>query len=780
MLSNNKGHDLVQHLKAVANLARGMAVKLGLPSDLVERAYTSGLLHDIGKCVPSFQEHMRIVMGTELLIVDDDFQDPVSIGVKYPLHHEASWAFLTSKIGDKVILNSVYWHHARPVHEVEGKKSTYDMVDDIVEGLRPGDLEALEGLWSELLPLVTCGVGNLLAGTIEVPDLFEKDGGLGNRDDNAKFMLVRACVISADRHVSGLESVGALANGVGVEEEIEDLMEGGISGEAVCPADYDRGRYDSQVAVVGSVGDSRTTIIKAPAGYGKTLIGILWSKARGGKTIWVCPRNAVARAVYDNIVRELSVLGLSCSVELFLTGMRQDPGDGEREGFVSDIIVTNIDSVMSPMVNNKVAGRLFTVFGSNVVLDEFHEFVSDAPLFASFVTYMRARHRVAETCKTLLLSATPSLVQKLWDTGNRATLILPNGSSHYPPQHEGVYGIGFSEEFPSVVVPGSLLVCNSVSETQENYGLGYTHIIHHRYTDADRERLNATVFSSFGKNCTGVSRGESLSAALVVQAAMDLSFKDLFDSVCSPESTLQRIGRTDRWGTFQGLGPRITFMDINKKTERAAIRTVYDGGLQEKWMVFLRQELAGVSSVNLARMYEIYNRFYEVYRQEVMSFLIAQYKTGMNGPKNDMEFMGLVGFIPLRIRNIDPEKRKSAYKNLRNPVGSYFYTVELVGQPNVWLGPDDVMSEGHELYDRYVGKGELTSELLNTGHMLTRLRGLVACGYDSWNRQSRSRAPVPGSLKDWFKKARYEVTPLPDFSRKYDSILGTIKRNNNS
>lgn len=771
MLSNQKGHDLIQHLKATANIARMMAIKLGLSEDLINKIYTAALFHDIGKCVPSFQKHMAVILyGT---LIDEDFQDPINN--LYPLHHEISWAYLTKKIGEEHILNAVYWHHARPVHNVENKKSTYDLAYDILEALSKEDIESLDNIWGTLFPLIN-HKSISLTGVIEVPNLFRKDSV--NENGNAEFMLIRACVISADRHVSSLTSavIGSLSEDMDkASNEVNDMLSGYIQGEPEKPVDYEQWRYNLQNSVIESIGVSRTTIIKAPAGLGKTLIGVLWSKKIGGKVIWVCPRNVVADAVYENIKREITVLGLSCTIELYHTGHRISTNkDDGRPEFSSDIIVTNIDAILSPMVNNGIAGRLFLVYGSNVVLDEFHEFVSDTPLFAAFITYMRARHRISN-CNTLLLSATPSTVQCLWDTEDRSTLILPDNNSHYPPQHGGSYEVGFSDSFlPST--PGSLLVCNSVLEAQKNFEKGkYTHIIHHRYTETDRKKIGEAINGSFGKNKEGVKKGESLSAALVVQAAMDISFKCLYDSVCSPESTLQRIGRTDRWGTFQDMQPKITFLTINERTELGAINTVYDKELRDKWSVFLKQELKEKTHVTLMELYEIYNKFYQINGTEVKKYLIGLYKTGMNGPKKGMEFIGLVGFAPTKILNTDKSKILSSKKNLRNPDGSYFYTVEFEGQPNVWLAPENVLSEGRELYERYSNDGKLNRGLLTSGTMLTRLKGMVECGYQGWVKVSKGKGKMPDNLKEWFKKARCPDTPLPDFSHKYNKVLGVVK-----
>jgi CRISPR-associated endonuclease/helicase Cas3 len=53
--SAGRWHPLSEHLRAVAELARGFGEKLGL-ADL---AYWTGLLHDLGKYSPEFQAYLR-------------------------------------------------------------------------------------------------------------------------------------------------------------------------------------------------------------------------------------------------------------------------------------------------------------------------------------------------------------------------------------------------------------------------------------------------------------------------------------------------------------------------------------------------------------------------------------------------------------------------------------------------------------------------------------------------------------------------------------------------
>lgn len=773
MLANSQAQDLMEHLKAVAHLSKQMAIRMGMSPELVAMTYTAGLLHDIGKVVSPYQKNVK--KCTTL----DDFADPNN---GYPFHHEIGWAFLTTKLGDVNLLNTVYWHHARPKHDFKTRQSNDASL--ILSKVSPEDIKALEKMFQSL-DIDPLFLGNLIPAPVAVPNLFYEDDSTYNSNKNAELMLIRSCVISADRYIATLpaQSLKPYAEGKNLIEVIDTMLAGHIYGDVKCPTgqNYDPERFQLHRDIVTAIGDSRTTIVKAPAGLGKTVIGLLWAKLRQGKVLWVCPRNVVADSVYETLVSEIKALNLDCSVELYRTCSRQKTNkeDGRPE-FDSDIIVTNLDAVMSPMIKSLISGRLFTVYGAHIVLDEFHEFVSDAPLFAAFVTYMRARHRLSNTCKTLLLSATPSMIQALWDTVGNKTLVLPDEKTHYPAHHNGVYAIDFATEFPDKATPGNLLVCNSVRWSQDNYTKGdFTQVIHHRYTESDRAEREDKIRQYFGKWGTGVLLGESLSAALVVQAAMDISFKRLHDSVCSPESTLQRIGRTDRWGNFQNDHPSITFIDKSTdRSEMGAINTVYNLKLQRKWYAFLKERLKDVSSVDLNTMYRLYNEFNHINRIDLMSYIRERYNKGMNGNSKDMTYWSLVSFIPYMDLSVDPDRPKKQSRNLRSPNGSYFYTVELYGKPNKWLAPDDVLNEGFELFARYNkdSTGNLSKGLNNTGAMITRLKGLVDCGYTAWTRTSKSKSNLPKDVKEWFSRARFPGTPFPDFSCVYHPELGVIRK----
>ena len=756
MLANSKGQNLVDHLKAVSFVAQEMARICGYSERLQKLAYAAGLLHDIGKATKSFQDY---------LLTGKADDEAIS-----PMHHEISWAVLIQNYGisddNYLIFNAVYWHHARPLN---GDYEYLKFRDEVISKIKDADFKRISNLIQSLK--LSDISGAVMEKDEPVPALFSSDSTY-NKNTNAEMLAVRMCLISADRLVSKMsaDDVAAIAQGAVPHSACLPNAQRPFFDTIPCPAEYQLSRFNLQSSCAKAASKTRTTIVKAPAGYGKTLIGILYTLLQGKQSYWVCPRNVVAEAVYENIIREISALKINCSIELYLSGERKKANspEGLIPDFSSDIVVTNIDNLLGPMVNNRTAERLFDILSGLVILDEFHEFASDSPLFAAFVTYMRARHRLSSTACTLLLSATPLNMHELWDSDHLTTL-LPDKEQHYPAAHEGSYHTCFIKEYPAQVKPASLCVFNSVSMAQNQFvNCKMEYLVHSRFTDTDRQQIMNNIYSAFGKAGMGVVKGERVSSAPVIQAAMDISLVNLYDSVCSPETTLQRIGRCNRWGTYDDRLPAIFLYIPDLKSlanERGAIETIYNRKLRDLWVQYLQKKITGAQLLTLKAWYEIYNSFFAEHGRDVWGFLREQYKSGLDN---------LIDYYPVKLMDDSTEKTRSG-KSLRSPSGSYYFTVKINGTKNEWLKPDDVMDEGNELYQRFKNKGDLNAELLNTSKMFQRIKALYECGYIRFRRIIKKSVP-PKSLPHWFRLARDPETPLPDFSRVYDKKLG-LKQN---
>ena len=777
ILAKSNGQPLASHLRATSKVAAYLATRLGVGPDLVESARLAGLLHDIGKAAPSFQAILSGAPVEGLDVVDDQAGEAFT----GPYHHELSWAvlrgcdFTPGKPASRdLVLNAVYWHHSRPIGE--DFKYREDVASIIPKPKSPDILAIIKFLKVDL------GVGRFPTkwGSTDarVPSLYDKDA-LGISDTNARLMLVRGCTIAADRYVSSISIAEADAICACVLDVVTPAVEAAfstvISGDCTytIPAGYDVARFAEQDKCACDCAGStahRTAVAAAPAGFGKTTIGVLHTAKRGQRSFWVCPRNAVAEAVYDNICREVQALGLNLSIELFLAGERQACTTGSpEEGFMADIIVTNIDNFTKPMVGNDVAQRLFQVMCSDVVMDEFHEFVGDEPLFAAFVHLMRLRHQVSRTSRTLLLSATPSNISELWDTRKDRTLHLPSRGHHYSPAHARKYSVSISGNKPVSIPAGHVLISNSVKNAQEYYRSGVAdRLVHSYFYPADRKAIMSGVFAAFGKSAP-VPSTLRVSSAPVLQAAMDISFQGLAESVLSPESTLQRLGRCNRWGTQPDGAPLTIYVAPDSdRSEVGAVRAMADYGIRNLWISHVKSAIGTAAKmVDLVSLYKIYNGFYTKHGQEVLLYLKSCLIAGsaklseINPVKPPM--------------SATKAKNGSSSKSLRTPGGSFSFIVK--DNTGTWGGPEEMFSATFHDISKYVSEQRYSNRdwdiLLNSEGVADNHVGYTRLARDL----RRGKRVSPLSEKLQVSLARSSATPYPVGLFTYRREPDPVKRN---
>jgi len=690
-----------------------------------------GLLHDIGKALPSFQAFLS---GTS------------TFDSNLPLHHEVSWAVLRAGgYRNKLVLNSVYWHHARPLND---KYDFRELAEDILSSLDVSSVITFcASLGVQLDP-------SLPDADVKVPDLYDSKAYLGSQ--NSEYMAVRACVIAADRYVSSLGSDLNNFSLSGLDKYFGDV---GAAGYGV-PQGYDPVRFQRQVDCVKECLLSQTSQVNAPAGFGKTLQGVLYSLERGKRTYWVTPRNVIAESIYDNIQRELGSLGVNRSVELFLGGERKACTDSSvLEGF-SDIVVTNIDNLLKPMVSNEVADKLYLSLVSDVVFDEYHEFVSSSPMFSAFVYFMRLRHQLTDVPKTLLLSATPMLVKDLWDLVGKKTLVLPSPGTHYPAAHGDLYKVSINKGTPSVTPGGGVTIMNSIKNAQDAKVSHKADVVaHSKFTKNNRKTLMDFLLSKFGKGGTGVVDGVKVTSAPILQAALDISFGWMQESVLSPESTLQRLGRLNRWGGMSGSQLILLLADSDRK-ENAVANTVYSLGLRDLWMNLLEQEFSSPRSITLQDMYDLYSKYYQKHGGEILKWMMELIKKGTEQ---------LSECAPVKLPKDKRDKDEGTTgKSLRTPGGSYFYTVK--DSSGTWLPPGNEFSWSiMELKDALAKNPR---KLSDWGKVV---KALLSCGYTGFTRMGKDLKRMkkePGSFAHrWSRKVDM---PYPMGGLQYDGDVNAI------
>lgn len=606
-IAKSDGTLLINHSKYVNLFAMKIAKKVlkntGVSDGLFKTLHIASLLHDIGKLTSTFQEILRGKEGK----TNNKFR-----------HNEVGWAFLMTYLNvdastRKYVADLAYWHHG--ISNEMGKNTVGEILEDIDEA----DIENMKLFVGEVL-------GEDYINDDETNNNKRTPIYYSNEDEelNENSIILRTCLISADRMVSNHPSE-VLAN-LDIDEEIDfEIKKNGSFYFKQSPYD-DVVRFNRQREIVGCC--DKTTVIKAPAGFGKTLTGLIWgsNEFSNKKVLWVCSRNMIAQSVYYSILEELKNSNNleNTSVELFLSGELQKSTNASGIGFDSDIIVTNIDNFLSATVHNNKADKLFLINATDVVFDEYHELISDDALFSGFLHIMRVRNRMTNS-RTLLLSATPTHVNRFWDSVLEQTTILPSPEKHYPAAHTKKFTVKTLElETPSEITKhlkeSQLIKFNSINTAQSFARTKKdSFLIHSEYEKQKRGELFELLMKTYGKKSGRETNKPTTVSTPILQASLDVSFTNVFESVLSPETTIQVIGRLDRWGDQKYHPTLFTIKFKNSRSENFLKTILYDKDLSDLWFQHIskynNQELC------LDELYEIYNSFWNKNKDLLKKYL---------------------------------------------------------------------------------------------------------------------------------------------------------------
>lgn len=767
--------SLIDHSLSVKKIAEGLIDTIGVKDKSVKTFVTiSGVLHDGVKITKAIQELLKKNQSSS----EEDTESYNS-----PRHHEVMWAYLFKRYSidsSHPILHAIYWHHARPVDNTGAFYQTYS---EILSYLDEEDFSRLDMFmdWARHVigPDVFDSVlkkrndEHIYSGA--VPTLFNQNEDHTKKSSlNAQLLLTKAILVLADRIASSLtpEQVSDFMSDKVSIQELLKFIEPTIEWPEIKTDKIDFKRFAKQQKLALQAAGCNTTVVKATAGFGKTIIGLLWAMARNNKVLWVCPRNAVAEAVYENILSDLEMLGLTgVSVELILTNKRQKYNKDSTDMWSSDIVVTNIDGLLQPVVENTSLEKTSLILSRSIVFDEYHEFNGDNPIFYGFLTVMKIRHMLCRNLSTLLLSATDALLYKHWSSDDNPTLVLPEEFKHYPAVHNRKYtGKAISTqvaELPSPEKPNTLCISNTVLSSQEMYLKGgFKHIVHSQYTNGDKALKLSTILGCFGKNGTSHQSDESVSSALIMQAAFDASFNNLIESIASPEATLQRLGRLDRWyksvhkHAASYLACLVSSQSENFMFLKERGPYIYDSDLRHKWFHAVVSFIGSHPEFILDEFYELYNSFCKDHAEEIMTYQLSNAKKSLK----ELESYGPTKpRIKSKIKS-ESSQSNSSSKSIRSPDGSLFYTVrdKTTGK---WIGPEDgALSDGGVLLDRIekelaTSSAEVRKNLVKISEIFPRHKLL--------NSHKKSI-----TVSQWKKLAKNKETPFPLSTHVYDKVIG--------
>jgi Predicted helicases len=173
-----------------------------------------------------------------------------------------------------------------------------------------------------------------------------------------------------------------------------------------------------------------------------------------------------------------------------------------------------------------------------------------------------------------------------------------------------------------------LIIFNSISNAQRfKNKLNNSLLIHSGFIDVDRTKIMNLIYDNYGKNSEVKINKPNVIGTHVLQASLDISFSHLYESILSPESSLQRIGRCDRWG-IEIVDSTINIYMNNNPGENIIREILYSRNLSNLWFDYI-SEYNG-QKINLNQLYQIYNEFYEKYNKVLKEFVINKYTTSLD------------------------------------------------------------------------------------------------------------------------------------------------------
>ena len=602
LLAKSTGEELEPHTDYTVEIIDLICERYNIDNGIVSPA---GKLHDIGKIDRKNQK----MLNNE------------KVKLKHN-HHIYSWAFIKEWIKHpyvKEIANLVLWHHPN-LNDCSKLNST-----DILNDLAPQDLL--------LMKEFAVKQGFSIKSDDEV---FYMDNFTNKFSDNDNFL--RSILIFADSCSSSNMS----------KEDAIKLFDK----EIVSYSNIDiTPRTQYQIDIVDKIIEKNTTLVKAPAGFGKTIVGILWGLSRNRKLLWVCPTNSTAESVFSNILSDLKTIGCKkdVSVELYLGGNKIS-STHNLEDFTSDIVVTNIDNFIKPTVENSFSKRSMAIYLSDIIFDEYHMLETmQCALHKSYNNIMNYRHNILNST-TLLLSATPS-VFGFTNLEGKQIIQLPNEREHYPAAHDKEIKIEILEKDHNINLDNYVYFSNTIPNAQKNYLKNRENnlISHAGFELDDKISKKNKVLDIFGKNSTRKNENILVFTTSFLMTACDYSVRNLIAKCPTLASFIQAIGRMNRMGEYaNSIVYIINDLDASNKCFLGLELKLYETFISE-----FKAFLAIKNVLTLNELYIFYNSFVAKHKRMYMSVLSTNLELSAE-----------------RLSKIYPKKRKSYPKSDNIVAGS--------------------------------------------------------------------------------------------------------------
>ncbi|WP_322804596.1 CRISPR-associated endonuclease Cas3'' [Vibrio alfacsensis] len=637
MLKANELQELATHSIAIANLAKEIARAVSRDTAIHQAAFYAGIYHDIGKTIPSHQRFIENGKEGTFNFESSPRHNEVSV-LLFEVLFDCSHKDLNRTLR-KYMPAAIMWHHEKPIRE----KPIEDL-NDVAKLLKKNkDLDAtLKNVRELIKEFDRLGVEHYLT-DISRADLLDLD--LSKRlpkfheynsyelEDfknasrtNGMKTLIRSCLVSADRIISSLstEELDNLVSQKNYKDYIPSneprpRLKAGIEN---CLMSFNERFPDSvrnlkQSEAVSNLRDGyvfneekkNVDILGGAAGVGKTKVALEYLQD-GKQLIWICPRVQVCESIYSELSN--SEYLPDCDIEILTGSNKKHSIPGCDDEWTGDVVITTLDQVLNITTTHKRINALIHIMSCNVVVDEFHEFISIECLNLLFAELVHCL-KESNTSKTLLVSATPHplFCESILDIESSEIVKFDSfNTSTYTLKQSEFDEEDYTDQNPlyAATPPNTIVISNTAITAQRSFLRNSDQengfLFHAKYTMEDRSKYFKEVMESFGRN--GSNRFDVLRSSPVTQASLNITSKNMVTELTCAEYWLQRLGRCDRFGEFVSNVITTCFSKSTKK---------FLGDMKmrvnaELWL----ETIASMNEVTIKELYDAYYDFHKTHR----------------------------------------------------------------------------------------------------------------------------------------------------------------------
>lgn len=586
------GETVIEHSKNVYYTAEKLMEINNSPKDIKPYILFASLFHDIGKVTSDFQKH----------IMDKNYEQ------KLP-HNLISFKFITECFDfdgnydvNKMLaaMKSILYHHPF-LGEWKNAENLYTKVifcDDIYTdsiNLNETDIKNITDVVIDLICFFN--ERNDLKIKLTSPHTTYYFQNTYN-EDNDRYIkmfvknpndILNEYFLVFSQHLRGADVYASSC--IPLTDSIFNISHKSSLIDFKCKPGYDIDIFKQQIRYVDEmISNGNISEINEPVGFGKTNVLLMASLCLNKKIIFVSPTNITTHNAYLTTQKFLMDNNLSdkISVGMFISGKWVYGAELED---LNDIIVTNIDNCLGPIVkSDKYKRNIFDLAYRTIIFDEYHQYFTQTPILQDFNVLLKTRSVKYGVSKTFLSSATQ---QKFIYSG------LANEINVFKKTRIGCnkrkFKIKFIDGFvatPSITdtcfVTNSISRCQEIcrnNSTDENKFLLY----HSEYTQKDRMEIEKILLNTHGNDAK--FKPLNVSATNIISTGLNLSFKTIVMGRMPLYDIYQTIGRCNRFCEYD-YGTIIFDETItNANTERYSIRNKWDEDLCTLEFSMLKERL---------------------------------------------------------------------------------------------------------------------------------------------------------------------------------------------